>query len=82
VKEFFVTSTSEGAAIDVGTGDERVRIELTLGGAIEVCASLAMAALPAAIREGLTIDEFMDRLARTMSAKLTEAMRHGKGGPS
>ncbi|MBK9263028.1 MAG: hypothetical protein IPM54_24895 [Polyangiaceae bacterium] len=65
----FVVSTDEGVAIELGEGSSSVRLDMGVDKAIEVASTIMVAILPAATRDGETIESLGDKFFMLLTEK-------------
>lgn len=74
MNDLYVGTTDDGCFIDVKQGVQRVRLEVPLDQGIDIAASIVVACLPTALRNGHTIDSFFEAVAERVGQRAHEAV--------
>lgn len=75
----YVGTTDDGCFIDFGQGDERIRVELPVDGAIDIAASIIVSCVRAAVkRKGYTLQSYFGAIDDKIQQRLREVA--GKKG--
>jgi len=73
-----IGTTDDGCFIDVGHGEQRVRLDVPFDTMIDMVASMVVSSWPAAHRAGYSIDEYLEAIAHRIGTRVDEAARTGE----